>query len=237
MNLAFVAPPDGVVPPVIMGGILSQQIGEVSLSAMVFDPADQTNNYWVENLFESGASVSLSAQWNGKAWNRPSNLGLTYTFSTEKKVDLEQILLPPALQDNSGVRYPNNLSLQFGHTLFPSKVRPGKGIGLYGKVAGTSGNPNPIGWSFVGGISGEGMFANRPYDSFGIGVYYYNWSKALEETIDPFLPLDNEKGLEIYYSFAITPWFILTADLQIIDPARSNFATETVAALRGKITF
>jgi porin len=44
MNLAFVAPPDGVVPPVIMGGILSQQIGEVSLSAMVFDPADQTNN-------------------------------------------------------------------------------------------------------------------------------------------------------------------------------------------------
>jgi porin len=94
MNLAFVAPPDGVVPPVIMGGILSQQIGEVSLSAMVFDPADQTSNYWVEDLFESGANVSLSAQWNGKAWNRPSNLGLTYTFSTEKKVDLEQILLP-----------------------------------------------------------------------------------------------------------------------------------------------
>jgi porin len=237
MNLAFVAPPDGVVPPVIMGGILSQQIGEVSLSAMVFDPADQTNNYWVEDLFESGVNVSLSAQWNGKAWKRPSNLGLTYTFSTEKKVDLEQILLPPAFQDNSGVRNPNNLSLQFGHTLFPSKARPGKGIGMYGKVAGTSGNPNPIGWSFVGGISGEGMFANRPYDSFGIGVYYYNWSKALEDTIDPFLPLDNEKGLEIYYSFAITPWFILTADLQIIDPARSNFATATVAGLRGKITF
>jgi len=237
MNLAFVAPPDGVVPPVIMGGILSQQIGEVSLSAMVFDPADQTNNYWVEDLFDSGASISLSAQWNGKAWNRPSNLGLTYTFSTEKKVDLEQILLPPALQDNSGVRNPNNLSLQFGHTLFPSKVRPGKGIGLYGKVAGTSGNPNPISWSFVGGISGEGMFANRPYDSFGIGVYYYNWSKALEDTIDPLLPLDNEKGLEIYYSFAITPWFILTADLQIIDPARANFATETVVGLRGKVTF
>ena len=237
MNLAFVAPPDGVVPPVIMGGILSQQIGEVSLSAMVFDPADQTNNYWVEELFESGVNVSLSAQWNGKAWKRPSNLGLTYSFSTEKKVDLEQILLPPSLQDNSGVRYPNNLSLQFGHTFFPSKARPGKGIGMYGKVAGTSGNPNPIGWSFVGGISGEGMFANRPYDSFGIGVYYYNWSKALEDTIDPFLPLDNEKGLEIFYSFAITPWFILTADLQIIDPARSNFATATVAGLRGKITF
>jgi porin len=81
------------------------------------------------------------------------------------------------------------------------------------------------------------MFANRPYDSFGIGVYYYNWSNALEDTIDPFLPLDNERGLEIYYSFAITPWFILTADLQIIDPARATFATETIAALRGKITF
>ncbi|MCT0198602.1 carbohydrate porin [Synechococcus sp. CS-1325] len=236
MNLAFVAPPSGVVPPVIMGGLLAQKIGEVSLSAMVFDPSDQTTNYWVDGLFADGVNVSLAAQWNGRAWGRASNLGLSYTFSTKDSVDLRSILLPSDLQIGAST-YPDNLSLQFGHTLFPSKVRPGKGIGIYGKVAATRGNPNPIGWSFVGGITGEGMFVNRPYDGFGVGFYYYNWSQALEATLDPLLPLDNEKGLEIYYNFALTPWFILTADLQLIDPGKADFAIETVAALRAKFTF
>lgn len=236
MNMAFVAPPSGVVPPVIIGGVLAQQIGEVSLSAMVFDPNDQTTTYWVNDLFDQGVNVSLSGQWNGRAWGRASNLGLTYTFSTKDSVDLKTILLPSQAQIIAAT-YPNNLSVQFGHTLLPSKVRPGKGIGMYGKVAGTGGNPNPIGWSVVAGLSGAGMFANRPDDSFGIGFYTYHWSRALEQTLDPLLPLDNEKGLELYYNFALTPWFILTADLQVIDPGKSNYPTTTVAALRGKLSF
>jgi porin len=157
MNLAFVAPPSGVVPPVIMGGLLAQQIVEVSLSAMVFDPADQTSNNWVDESFTDGVNVSLAAQWNGRAWGRASNLGLTYTFSTKDSVDLHSVLLTSDSQI-SAPSYPDNLSLQFGHTLFPSSVRPGKGIGFYGKVAATRSNPNPIGWSFAGGITGEGMF-------------------------------------------------------------------------------
>jgi porin len=47
----------------------------------------------------------------------------------------------------------------------------------------------------------------------------------------------NEKGLEIYYNFAVTPWFIITADLQVIDPGKADFATENVAALRVKFSF
>jgi hypothetical protein len=74
MNLVFVALPSGVVPPVIMGGVLAQKIGEVSLSAMVFDPADQTTNYGVDGLFEDGVNGSLSAQWNGRTCGRASNL-------------------------------------------------------------------------------------------------------------------------------------------------------------------
>ena len=236
MNLAFVAPPSGVVPPVIIGGLLAQRIGDVNLSAMVFDPSDQTTSYWVDGLFEDGVNVSLSAQWNGRAWGRLSNLGLTYTFSTRETVDLRTILLPSDLQITAP-SYPDNISLQFGHTLLPSPVRPGKGIGIYGKLAATRGNPNPIGWSFVGGITGEGMFRNRPNDGFGIGFYSYSWSSDLEQTIDPLVPLDAEKGLEVYYKFAVSPWFILTADLQWIDPGKANFASETVAGLRAKFTF
>jgi porin len=195
-----------------------------------------STSYWVDGLFQDGVNVSLSAQWNGRAWGRPSNLGLTYTFSTRETVDLRTILLPSDLQITAP-SYPDNISLQFGHTLLPSPVRAGKGIGIYGKLAASRGNPNPIGWSFVGGITGEGMFRNRPNDGFGIGFYSYNWSSDLEQTIDPLVPLDAENGLEVYYKFAVTPWFILTADLQWIDPGKANFASETVAGLRAKFTF
>ncbi len=81
------------------------------------------------------------------------------------------------------------------------------------------------------------MLDNRPFDSFGVGFYAYNWSSALEETLDPLLPLDSEKGLEAYYNFAVTPWFILTADLQVVDPGKARFATTTVVALRAKLSF
>ncbi len=40
------------------------------------------------------------------------------------------ILLPSDLQI-AAPSYPNNISLQFGHTLVPSPVRPRKGIGFY----------------------------------------------------------------------------------------------------------
>lgn len=236
MNLAFVAPPTGVVPPVIMGGILTQRIGAVNLTAMVFDPNDQTTRYDLNQLFETGANLSLSASWKGSAWGRPTNLGLNYTFSLSDSVDLRSILLPSELQLRSN-RYPDNLSLQFGHTLFPSRVRPGKGIGFYGKVLATQGNPNPISWSFVGGIAGEAMFANRPDDRFGIGIFSTSWSSALRQALSPLQPLGNERGLELFYNYAITPWFMLTADLQVIAPAIRGTPTETVAAVRAKVSF
>jgi hypothetical protein len=64
-----------VVPPVIISGVLAQQIVEVSLSAMVFDPNDQTTTYWVTDSFDQGVNVCLSSQWNGRAWGLASNLG------------------------------------------------------------------------------------------------------------------------------------------------------------------
>jgi hypothetical protein len=62
-------------------------------------------------------------------------------------------------------------------------------------VARTRGKPNPVSWSFVGGLTGEGLFANRPYDGFGMGFYTSNWSRELDQTVDAVLPLDGEKVL------------------------------------------
>ena len=59
MNIAFVAPPSGVVPPVSMGGIAVVKLPPIALTLMVFDPNDQTNNYWVDDLFSDGVDSGL----------------------------------------------------------------------------------------------------------------------------------------------------------------------------------
>jgi porin len=48
---------------------------------------------------------------------------------------------------------------------------------------------------------------------------------------------DNEQGVEMFYNFAVTPWFRVTADLQWIDPALSANDNAWVGGLRANLTF
>jgi hypothetical protein len=50
MNLVFVAPPSGVVPPVIMGGVLAQQIGEACRRWYSIPPTRPTTTGWMDCL-------------------------------------------------------------------------------------------------------------------------------------------------------------------------------------------
>ena len=94
MNLAFVAPPSGVVPPVIMGAIVNQQIKQYTLTFMVFDPDDRTQEYLPDDLFSNGVNLSLGATWSGKILERSTKIGVSGTVSTKDQTDFSQIVLP-----------------------------------------------------------------------------------------------------------------------------------------------
>jgi len=232
-NLALVLPPTGVTPATLMSGSISQQIGEVTLGAMAFDPNDRTQNSF-DRLFEDGLNISLSAQWNGRLWQRSSNLGIAYILSTMKSVSLEETYLPSELRQR-GLISPSNLTVNVGHQVWPSSVRPGKGIGVYGRVGLTGGDPNPIQSSLAMGISGEAMWQSRPFDGFGVGVYLYNWTSGLETTLQS--ALLQEVGLEMYYNLGLTPWLTLTPNLQVIQPASAGAPLLTVLGIRSRIRF
>ncbi len=235
-NIAFVAPPSGVVPPTIMGGIFSYKVNPVTLTFMAFDPNDQTNEYWVEDLFNNGVNLSLAATWAGKIADRSSIVGVTATYSTKDGADLSSLLLPPDLKggEKDGSY---NIALSFSHLLFESSDQPGKGFGIYGKGAIADGNPNPIQSSFAGGFAGHGIVPNRPEDVFGIGYYYYNFSDDLQSSVAAAVPFDDEQGVEIYYNLAVTPWFHVVPDLQWINPARGDFSDAWVASIRANLFF
>ncbi len=232
-NLALVANPNGITQLVMLGGSIDQKIGDFNLTALVFDPNNRTENTF-DRVFQDGVNFNFSAQWNGKVWDRPSNLGVSYSFSTEQSVNLEDIYLA-----STGVvtsrNSPDSFGLRFGHQLWASPVRPGKGIGLYGRAAATQGSPNPIQWSIAGGITGEGMWASRKWDSFGVGIYHYGWSQGLSTAL--LTDVGPETGFEVFYNFAVTPWLIVTPDIQVIAPATAEADVFAVLGLRTVVKF
>ena len=236
MNLALAAPPSGVLPPVIIGAIFNYRISPYTLTFMVYDPHDRTSDYWPDDLFSDGVNLSLGVTWTGKVFDRPSSINLTGIYSTEEKIDLSEIGLPPELQTQTkDGSY--NISVKVTHLIVESTTHPGQGLGFYGKAAVADGNPNPIEASFSGGFAGHRLVPGRPHDVFGVGYFLYNLSEDIKSTISPLINIDNEQGIEIFYNLALTPWFRITADLQWLDPASGDNDDAWIGALRANVRF
>jgi porin len=235
-NIAFVAPPSGVVPPTIMGGVFVHKSSPITLTVMVFDPEDRTRDYFPGDLFKSGVNISVGATWAGAIAGRASSLGVTSTVSTKRGADLEDILAPPGLVTDD-IKGSYNIAVQFTLRLVESRQVKGKGLDLAVKAAIADGNPNIIQSSLVIGLAGHGMVPGRPHDSFGIGGFAYNFSNALQDSVDPLVNFNDEQGLELWYSFAVTPWLKLTADTQLVNPARGDADAAVIAGLRANLAF
>ena len=52
-----------------------------------------------------------------------------------------------------------------------------------------------------------------------------------------FFRLMTSRAIEVYYNFAVTPWFHLTADVQWIAPANATAENAWVGGLRANVTF
>jgi porin len=59
----------------------------------------------------------------------------------------------------------------------------------------------------------------------------------VKNLVRPVVPLQNVNGVELYYNAAVTPWFHITADLQVIDGANQRRNTAIIPGLRASIVF
>ena len=61
--------------------------------------------------------------------------------------------------------------------------------------------------------------AGRQLDRWGIVYFAYELSDAFRDAL-PFVGsrLEREKGAEVFYNWAVTPWFRLSADAQWVRP-------------------
>jgi porin len=238
-HLEFVGPISGITPPMMFGGIISVHTDPAKFTLMIYDPADRTRQSGFADAFEKGVTFQGSVQFGSDFFGRSGRHIISAAYSTQDGVDFEDIpeLLIPGGGPADETDHRWYLAYDVEQTLWRDPARPINAWGLFARVSLSDGNPNPVEWSALGGIGGTSPIPGRDRDRFGVGVFYVGFSDELKEGLRPLLPLRDEYGAEIFYNFAVTPWFRLTADLQVIRPGLDGQDPAVIAGVRAQIVF
>jgi len=146
-----------------------------------------------------------------------------------------------------------NIHYNFDQYLYEPKKGSGEGIGIFGRFGASDGNPNFVHFFYSLGIGGKGVIPNRHNDRYGLGFYYIDVNNPkLQGLFQTTKLLRDEYGFEAFYNFAITPWLMVTPDIQVVRGAQKNkftlsplpaiiskksIGTSTVLGLRMQMVF
>jgi porin len=119
-----------------------------------------------------------------------------------------------------------NIYYNFDQYLYEPKKGVDRGVGVFTRFGVADGNPNFMKFFASFGVGGKGMFESRPNDKFGLGYYFMNVSNpTIQGPFQTTKLLRDEYGFEAFYNIAITPWLLLTPDLQVIRGAQKDKLT------------
>jgi porin len=125
-----------------------------------------------------------------------------------------------------------SIHYNFDHYLYEPKKGSGEGIGIFGRFGVSDGNPNFMHFFYSLGIGGKGVIPGRERDRYGFGFYYIDVSNpTLQGPLRSAKLLRDEYGFEAFYNVAITPWLLLTPDIQVVRGAQKDKITIGTAPL------
>lgn len=221
-NLGIALPPTAIVPNTLTGAMLTVPKGKMIYRAWVYDPDSQYQRTGFETAFESGVGFMVAAARRTSINRLPGVVNLAIVGSTRDQfaVDiLPRALTPPpqpigTFGDESG-----EIAMQLSFYQF-LKLHPqarGKGWGILARFQASNGDPTFLDYSGYIGLSGNPGF--RPQDRFGIAYFHYSLTDELVDDIAFRLPLEDETGVEAFYTYEVAKGVGLTADVQVVDSA------------------
>ncbi|MGB2628032.1 MAG: carbohydrate porin [Candidatus Acidiferrum sp.] len=242
-NIAFAAPPSGVLPPYVTGGNVSINTKPATITLMLYDPTNAQQTAGLKGWGTQGITGRISARFPAKIRSLPGYHTFTFASSTQTGLNLEdipQLLLPPesrsVLSAKSGYYFGSYSVQQYFHQ---NKDRDGTGWGMFAQLSYSDSNPNPLAGNVLVGLGGTGILDNRPLDRAGIGYFHYYFSDALKSGLENTInfKLGNEQGMEVFYNFAVVRWFRVAADFQLIQPGNRSYSNEFYAGISSQIRF
>ena len=107
---------------------------------------------------------------------------------------------------------------------------PGKGWGVFGQAYISHGDPTFLDRSAMLGISGNPR--GRVQDRFGIAWFRYSLTNKLVRVLSNRLTLEDEEGIEAFYTMQLARPIQVTASVQVVDSAVAVRDTGVIAGLR-----
>jgi porin len=122
----------------------------------------------------------------------------------------------------------------FDHYIYQPKEGVDQGVGLFGRFGAGEGDPIPTKYFYSAGVGGKGLIPGRSLDQFGIGYFYSsNENITLQRPLVTTSALQDAWGFEAYYNLALTPWMLITPDIQVIGPTQKQQISVSQGPLGG----
>ena len=252
MNLGLALPVVAArtIPYSTLGaGLALLREGQPMLTMMVFDSHSTPTTSGFENFFTNGANILARLETPVVLLDRPGHQAIWGTYSSGTYSDLS----PTAYFDpefgllvSTGTETGSwSITYSADQALWVDPSNPLRSWGLFTNIGLADNGPSPVRWSANVGLGGSSPIVSRPLDTFGIGYSLVNYSTPVQQIAPNLIPIDDDHAVELFYNYAVTPWFRLTPDLQVIVPARQQtlppgaqpIDTALVLGLRAKIEF
>ena len=190
-------------------------------------------------LFSNGVVVYGEYRLRTNWFDLPghSTVGFLYSSATRTALGTNPYLLLQLVL--SGAPLPKKdsawtVTYRFDQVLYADAEDPKRNWTLNSDLGLTDGDPNPIRWFANLSLVGNGPIRGRENDTVGIGYYHLGVSNLPILTLHGF---GAEDGVELFYNAAVTPWFHVTPDLQILDPAQHHTEPAILVGLRARLSF
>jgi porin len=232
-NLSMALPPTAIVPGSIVGALYQKPTKAALYRLWVFDPVSSSRRSGLSDPFSEGVGFLASVTVPVKVAGKQGYYALKLAGSTRRSIADDA--LPAVLIPAPGTGFPERRG-EFSAVLagYQNVVEyaehPGKGWGVFGQVYLSRGDPTFLDRSAFIGVSGNPRA--RPNDRFGIAWFRYSLTNKLVRVLENRLALEDEEGLEAFYTVQLARSFRLTASVQVIDSAVAVRDTGVVAGLR-----
>jgi porin len=188
------------------------------LSFFVLSSTGKASTSGFDDLKDDNLTFAGEGRVRTDFFGRTGHQLLGATYSNRKFTSIDQsarfIFENGALEGKKGSW---NAYYNFDQFLYEPKNGSGEGVGIFGRFGASDGNPNFMNFFYSLGIGGKGMIPERAHDRFGLGFYYIDVKNPeLQGLFQGTNLLRDEYGFEAFYNFAITPWLLLTPDIQIV---------------------
>lgn len=192
-----------------------------------------------QTLFDNGVVAYGEYQLRTNWFDLPghSAVGFLYSTATRTAIDENPYLILQGIIAGTSVPtrdFAWTATYRFDQAIYQDSESSTRQWVLRGDFGLTDGNPNPILWFANLSLIGNSPILTRKHDTIGVGYYHLGVSNV------PILKTRGfgaENGIELYYNAAVTPWFHVTPDVQILDPSQQNNSIALIVGIRARLSF